>query len=172
MHANDTLVENCFFGTGHGASIGSLGAGTFLKNITVRNISIRGAVQALRIKADPTSSGFLRDVLYQNLALANCGTSIYMTMDYTLPSLRGRFGSPSLKISNVTFADIVSRDATAAAGLLDCDAASPCVDVMFRNITHVGKQPKTAWTCVAIHGQVQDPVTPPLTCVSPRSSPD
>ena len=166
MHANDTLVENCVFGTGHGASIGSIGQGTYLKNITVRGISIQGAVQALRIKADPNSSGFLRDVLYQNLALTNCGTSIYMTMDYTSSGLRGRSGS-SLKISNVTFADIVSMDATAAAGLLDCDTASPCMNVTFRNITHIGTQPKTAWTCAAIHGQVRGVVTPPLTCISP-----
>ena len=45
MHANDTLVERCTFGTGHGASIGSLGAGSWLKNITVSDVDCLGHSQ-------------------------------------------------------------------------------------------------------------------------------
>ena len=50
MHANDTLVERVTFGTGHGASIGSLGAGTYLRNITVRTaFSLSHACAPLRM---------------------------------------------------------------------------------------------------------------------------
>jgi hypothetical protein len=34
-HVNDTLVEDCYFGTGHGASIGSIGNG-YVQNVTFR----------------------------------------------------------------------------------------------------------------------------------------
>ena len=38
LHFNNTLIEKNFFGTGHGASIGSLGPGSaWLTNITVRD---------------------------------------------------------------------------------------------------------------------------------------
>ena len=35
-HANDTLVEDSYFGSGHGASIGSL-CDSYIRNFTVRN---------------------------------------------------------------------------------------------------------------------------------------
>ena len=48
-HANNTLVENCRFGTGHGASIGSL-CDVWLTNITFRNISFDGTTSGAKIK--------------------------------------------------------------------------------------------------------------------------
>lgn len=45
MHDNDTLVEDNVFGTGHGASIGSLGGAINLRNITVRRTSFNGPWQ-------------------------------------------------------------------------------------------------------------------------------
>lgn len=56
-HASNLLVENCNFGTGHGASIGSLGGAVNLQNITFRSINFDGTTQALRIKSDPGASG-------------------------------------------------------------------------------------------------------------------
>ena len=86
MHANDTLVEHNVFGTGHGASIGSLGKGTYLKNITVRHNSFDGAVDALRIKSDVGATGFLRDVTYSdNTMVRTSGHTIYITMNYPKP---------------------------------------------------------------------------------------
>lgn len=40
-HANHTLVEDSYFGSGHGASIGSL-CNSYITNFTVRNCSFHG----------------------------------------------------------------------------------------------------------------------------------
>ena len=48
-HANNTLIENCQFGNGHGASIGSL-CNNWLTNITFRNIEFNGTTTGCRIK--------------------------------------------------------------------------------------------------------------------------
>ena len=37
QHVNDTVIENNFFGTGHGASIGSVGIG-YIQNVTFRSV--------------------------------------------------------------------------------------------------------------------------------------
>merc|ERR1712204_82236 len=55
VHANSTLVENCHFGTGHGASIGSLSSGWYT-NITFNNIKFNGTRSGARIKTDAGSS--------------------------------------------------------------------------------------------------------------------
>lgn len=54
-HANHTLVEDSYFGSGHGASIGSL-CNSYITNFTVRNCSFHGeaasmfcALQQLRL---------------------------------------------------------------------------------------------------------------------------
>jgi polygalacturonase len=166
MHANDTLVERCRFGTGHGASIGSLGPGTALQNITVRDCSFEGAATAMRIKADSVSSGFLRDVTYANLTLADCAETLLVTENY--PSSGGESRS-TLLISGVLVADVAASGAVAAAGAVNCSASAPCF-VTVRNVTHAAP-PRAGWQCEWAHGAAEG-VTPPLRCLLPPARRD
>lgn len=160
IHGNNTLVEDCTFGYGHGASIGSLGQDTYLQNITVRSTSFNGTEQAVRIKSDPGATGFLRDVLFTNLTMTGVGQSILVTMFYPAPNPGVK---TSLKINDVTFSDIVSFD-SAFAGQFLCAPESPC-NVTVANVHHTGTPPPTGWQCQAAHGTATD-VTPPL-CLQP-----
>ena len=75
-------VENCYFGQGHGASIGSLSGGWF-KNITVRDIKFNGTTNGMRIKSDAGSSaGKVWDVYYTNLEMENVENPIVITQFY------------------------------------------------------------------------------------------
>ena len=53
VHASHLLVENCYFGHGHGTSIGSCDSDTALENITFRNIVFNQTTAAMRIKTRP-----------------------------------------------------------------------------------------------------------------------
>ena len=64
-HANNTLVEDSYFGSGHGASIGSL-CGSYIRNFTVRNVSFHGTTAAARIKSHPACGGHVWDVTYES----------------------------------------------------------------------------------------------------------
>ncbi len=162
MHANDTLVEGCAFGTGHGTSIGSLGVGTFLQNITVRACSFAGATTALRIKADNASSGALRGVAFRDLALADCGASLAIGSTY--PAAGGPSGS-TLAISDVSFVNITSARAGAAGALL-CSRLAPCTGLLLEGVTHA-PAPAAGWRCENARGQAQGEVSPPLgACLS------
>lgn len=57
IHTSDVLVEASYFGSGHGASIGSLGTEIALTNITIRNVAFNGTTAGFRIKIDCTSDG-------------------------------------------------------------------------------------------------------------------
>ena len=162
MHANNTLVEDCVFGTGHGTSIGSLGPGTVLHNITVRRCSFRGAAQALRIKADTASSGELRDVAFTDLAMEGCATTLQIQSNYPdkTPS------KSTLQITNVTFARISARGA-GAAGSLVCSADAPCRGLVLEDVVHVAPLPQQGWACA--FGERAAPLPPiqaPLTTLS------
>ena len=162
FHANDTLVERMTFGTGHGTSIGSLGEGTYLRNITVRDSTFAAPTAALHIKADTHSSGFLRDVLFHNLSISNAGTTVLIESNY--PAHGGQ-GVGTLAMSNISFVNIVSAGA-ATAGALLCSRNAPCEGLRLVNVTHPSPGPQTLWTCAQAHGVALD-VTPPLDCLLP-----
>ena len=56
LHANHTLVEDSYFGTGHGASVGSC-CDVWLHNLTVRNVVFNGTTAGMRIKTHPKCAG-------------------------------------------------------------------------------------------------------------------
>ena len=160
FHANDTLVEDCTFGTGHGTSIGSLGAGTYLRNITVRDSTYENPTTGCHVKADTHSSGYLRDVLFQNLTMTGAGMTIEIESNYPT---RGGSGVGTLSMTNLTFADIYS-DKAAVAGALLCSSNAPCEGITVRNVVH--KSAAAGWSCAFAHG-VAAGVTPPITCLQP-----
>ena len=46
----------------------------------VRDTTFNGAVQAIRIKADPGSSGHVHDVLYDNIEVTDSDMTILLTL--------------------------------------------------------------------------------------------
>ena len=111
VHANHTLVEDSYFGSGHGASIGSCGEGTYLTNITFRNITFealpRGSGQnGCRIKTDGgVKHAHISDVTYEDLTMKGVGFTAMVTQDYNSKA------SSSFLIEKVIFRDIVSTSA-------------------------------------------------------------
>lgn len=103
VHANDTLVEDSYFGSGHGASIGSL-CGDYLNNITFRNISFHGTTTGARIKTDPNCTGHVSHVLYEDLTMLDVGQAISVSQHYNDPSGKGhsKFLIDSIEFKNIT----------------------------------------------------------------------
>ena len=162
IHANDTLIERCTFGTGHGTSIGSLGIGTLLKNITVNDSTYEGAVTAVRIKADTDSSGFLHSITFSNLVTKNCQETVMLTMNY--PSNTGESKS-TLLISNISFVNITASGSVETAGSLLCSKYAECQGLILQNIKHL-TPPKKEWSCEYAHG-VESGNVPSPSCVLP-----
>lgn len=67
---HDITITNCFFGTGHGVSIGSYTQGG-LSNLLVINCTWSGSENGLRLKSERGRGGFVQDLTYENLSLTN-----------------------------------------------------------------------------------------------------
>lgn len=64
------VITDCEFGTGHGVSIGGqTNAG--LDGMLLQNCTFNGTVSGIRMKADPTQGGPVRNVTYQNITMNN-----------------------------------------------------------------------------------------------------
>ena len=119
-HANHTLVEDSFFGTGHGASIGSL-CGEWLTNITFRNITFEGSTCGARIKSHPNCRGHVWNVTWENLTMHNVAQAVDVTQFYF------GTGPSTFLFDDVLFKDIdvhYSGGAAAVAAAAEAAAAA------------------------------------------------
>jgi len=151
QHTNDTLVENCVFGDGHGASIGSI-CDEYVQNVTFNKITFNKTTAAIRIKTDQGCGGFVKKITYSNLNINNVGTTIDITMYYATSSK-----ATTLVIDGVTVENVNATSST-NAGEFNCVPESPCRDIKLINFNHVGSAPK-AWTCSNAYGTASN-VTP------------
>ena len=68
VHANHTLLEDSYFGTGHGASIGSMCDET-ITNLTVRNMTFRSTTSGCKIKTNSNCHGHVYNVNYHDIVM-------------------------------------------------------------------------------------------------------
>ena len=149
VHANDTLVEDSYFGTGHGASIGSL-CGSYLTNITFRRITFQGTTAGARIKSHPNCSGHVWNVTYEDLVMRDVLQTIQVNQYYF------GTGPSSYLFENITFRNITAVGAGAGdSGIgsdggpthvvnFDCDTGfdgkANCHNFLLDEVQHVDPQ--------------------------------
>ena len=131
VHANHTIVENSYFGTGHGASIGSL-CNDYLANITFRNITFHRTTHGARIKTDSNCSGHVTDVFYEDLSMYDVAQAIDVSEFYHTPD-KSQERSKFL-IDNIVFKNIIVTQSSermkelAEAGMRSGDDDDAMVD--------------------------------------------
>ena len=76
-----SILDDHFY-TGHGMSIGS-GTGGGVSHVLVRNLSIDGATNGIRIKSDPSRGGLVQDIQYENVCIRNVTNPLVLTPHYT-----------------------------------------------------------------------------------------
>ncbi|HEX9048547.1 MAG TPA: glycosyl hydrolase family 28 protein, partial [Verrucomicrobiae bacterium] len=71
--SKDILITNCFFGPGHGLSIGSYTSGG-VSNVTVINCSFNGT--GIKIKSSRDRGGIVQNLNYLNLTMTNVDSPV------------------------------------------------------------------------------------------------
>lgn len=172
VHASHLLVENSYFGHGHGASIGSCGSNTALENITFRNIVFNKTGTAAKIKTHAgAKNSFVRDVLWENLVLYDAKQSISIDMFYD----HGVNETTDFAISNISIRNLTSygthdeEGKKVTPGIFHCQESSPCTDIHLQNIRHIDS--KEPFDCYNVFGTWQDVNPEPCFGNAPSPSP-
>ena len=76
-----SIVHNHFY-TGHGMSIGSTTDGG-ASAIRVRDLSIEGSDNGLRIKSNPTRGGLVHDVVFEDVCIRATANPVFMDTSYS-----------------------------------------------------------------------------------------
>ena len=79
--AHISILDDHFY-AGHGMSIGS-GTGGGVNDVLVKNLTIDGASNGIRIKSDPSRGGLVHNVKYENVCIRNVVNPIVLTPHYT-----------------------------------------------------------------------------------------
>ena len=106
VHANHTLLEDSYFGTGHGASIGSKCNET-IANLTVRNMTFRGTTSGCSTKSIANCHGHVSNVSYQDIVMYDVQQPINVDQLYDVKNHPGPAHS-SVQIDRITYRNITS----------------------------------------------------------------
>jgi polygalacturonase len=130
----DILVTNCFFGEGHGCSIGSFTTDG-VSNLTVINCTFSNTDSGIRIKSQRDRGGLVQNLNYYNLTMTNVGTAVTIisyyefglgTLDVLTPQFVANYGFTNLNSSwspfhppifqNITISNLTATLTTSGPG--------------------------------------------------------
>ncbi|XP_074342585.1 polygalacturonase-like [Apium graveolens] len=134
----NTWIESVSCGPGHGISIGSLGRDLQepgVQNLTVKTVTFRNTDNGVRIKTWARSStGFVRNVLFQHIVMGNVRNPILIDQDYCPNNINCPNQVSGVKISNVMYQDIHGTSATPVALSLQCSKDYPCSGIRLEDV--------------------------------------
>ena len=146
------MIENCFFGYGHGTSIGSLGSGSFITNVTVNNCTYHETDAGCHIKIHPgTTSGHVWNVRFTNLEMM--GISMY-SIGITEYYDGNENVTSKVMVEDVLYENITSYQNSSAVnknpcGEFLCQPSSPCKNITMRNINiNAMSKEYDKWSCL------------------------
>ncbi|CAJ1953079.1 unnamed protein product [Sphenostylis stenocarpa] len=132
-------VLNVTCGPGHGISVGSLGKYPNeepVEGVIVRNCTFNNTDNGVRIKTWPDTpvTTTVTDMHFEDIKMVNVKNPIIIDQEYC-PWNQCTKQSPSkVKISKVTFKNIIGTSATEEGVVLICSSGVPCEDVMLTDI--------------------------------------
>ncbi|KAL3642144.1 hypothetical protein CASFOL_012959 [Castilleja foliolosa] len=136
--ASNVWIEKIACGPGHGISIGSLGWSLQeegVENVTVKNVTLKGTQNGLRIKTwARLSTSYVRNVLYQNIKMINTYNPILIDQMYCPHNINCPTEGSGVKISKITYVNVWGTSASEVAVALNCSSLEPCRGIKLNQV--------------------------------------
>ncbi|KAK7281447.1 hypothetical protein RIF29_09443 [Crotalaria pallida] len=159
-------ISRIVCGPGHGISIGSLGrngAYDTVEEIHVQNCTFVGTSNGARIKTWKGGSGYARKITFEDIRVENAQNPIIIDQQYDVLY----YGEKVVKVSDVTFRNVVGIASCEDVIQLNCDQIVGCTNIVLEgiNITAPPNIGKTYASCKNAHG-ICDMCNPNVPCLS------
>lgn len=164
---SNVLVENCYFATGHGASIGSLGyngSTAHVENVTFRNLTFNSTSTSIRIKTWQGGHGLVQNITYEDIVMIKAGLPVLITQ-YYCPGSQHKGACPNMT-GVVQIRDVVIRNVTGTHGgdyageILCSDTPRSCENIVLDSVHLVADRPappsSNRFLCWKAHGSAKD----------------
>ena len=149
--SRDILVTNCFFGEGHGCSIGSY-TSSGVSNLTVINCTFSNTDNGIRIKSDNDRGGTVQNLNYLNLTMTNVAFPFCIYAYYNsvgTPSSVSPYQAATQTVASVTSKTPIYRNLTFSnitaysvsgypVGLVWARTEMPATNLVFNKVNLTG----------------------------------
>ncbi|XBH99979.1 hypothetical protein VPH35_129167 [Triticum aestivum] len=137
--SSDVVVTGIVCGPGHGISVGSLGreeGEEDVRGLVIRNCTVRGTTNGVRIKTWPGSPpGRASNITFEDIIMADVSNPILIDQRYCPHGRCSDVDKPSrVQISDVTFRRIEGTSSSKVAVQLRCSEEQPCSGVRLDGI--------------------------------------
>ncbi|XP_038992212.1 exopolygalacturonase-like [Hibiscus syriacus] len=137
--SNNISISDVRCGPGHGISVGSLGkykTETDVVGISVRNCTINGTENGIRMKSWPGGRAInAYNMTFEDILMINVSNPIVIDQEYC-PSHKCKTTKPSLvKVKDILIRNISGTYNTKSAVTLLCSSDAPCEDIRLVNIS-------------------------------------
>ncbi len=151
--SRDILVTNCFFGEGHGCSIGSY-TSSGVSNLTVINCTFSNTDNGIRIKSDNDRGGTVQNLYYLNLTMTNVSFPFCIYGYYNsigTPSSISPYRAATQAVETVTSKTPIYRNLTFSnitaysvsgypVGIVWARTEMPATNLVFNKVTLTGNR--------------------------------
>ncbi|RWW00563.1 hypothetical protein GW17_00036471 [Ensete ventricosum] len=161
---SNLTIFNVLCGPGHGISVGSLGRNVNEKDViglTVRQCTLTGTTNGLRIKTWPSSASRLKATgfVFEDIIMNNVNNPIIIDQNYC------PYASCPEQIKDIKFRNITGTSASPEAIKLVCSKSAPCEGVELHDISlmYSGNDEQAqnmTSTCVNVYGSSNGNVKP------------
>ncbi|MCH4805136.1 glycosyl hydrolase family 28 protein, partial [Pasteurella multocida] len=137
--SKQVTVENVTCGPGHGFSVGSLGRYPNeepVDGFTVKNCTLKGTLNGVRIKTWPGTDGQITvsNMHFEDITMDNVSNPVIIDQEYCPWNQCNKETPSKIKISTVTFKNIKGTSATEEGVTLACSSGVPCEGVELNEI--------------------------------------
>nr|GEV57711.1 probable polygalacturonase At3g15720 [Tanacetum cinerariifolium] len=161
----DINVTGVFCGPGHGISIGSLGKNghtSTVEKVIVRDCTLSGTQNGLRIKTVP---GYAKKITFRDITLENVKNPIIIDQHYCTSTLNHYCPAPpgasAVQVSGITYKNIYGTSASKKAISFDCSEDYKCHGIVTKKVDITGED-VTAY-CKNVYGKFYD-TNPSINC--------
>ncbi|BAU00991.1 hypothetical protein LR48_Vigan10g279700 [Vigna angularis] len=164
---SDVYVHNVNCGPGHGISIGSLGkenTKACVRNITVRDVTIKNTLTGVRIKTWQGGSGSVQNIMFSNVQVSGVETPISIDQYYCDGGKCGNESS-AVAVSGIQYVNIKGTY-TKEPIYFACSDSLPCTGITLDTIQLQSSQnPNNVPFCWEAFGELKTKTVPPVECL-------
>ncbi|XP_051145098.1 probable polygalacturonase At1g80170 isoform X2 [Andrographis paniculata] len=161
-------VSNIVCGPGHGISIGSLGkngAEDKVEKIAVVDVVFIGTQNGARIKTWQGGKGYARHIIFERILYHRTANPIIIDQFYC-DHQECVESESAVKVSGVTFKEVVGTSSTERAVTLMCSEAVPCQDIILDDIhIRTTNDEEPSYECQNVRGRASGDKVPELSCL-------
>ncbi|KAK2974390.1 hypothetical protein RJ640_021246 [Escallonia rubra] len=166
--SSNVTITGVTCGPGHGISIGALGHGGYdtVEDILVRNCTLNGTTNGVRIKSWQGGEGYARKISFEKIKFVAVNNPIIIDQYYCPNRVNCQNKTSAIKLSDISYRGILGTSTTDEVINLSCSESVGCTNIVLDHVYITSTIPgKKAYSnCINAYGRCNHTI-PTVKCL-------